>query len=424
MTTRKAPKRNNRRIIWRREQLALRKLLGDSTNHMFYRRECLLPCLELQIVVKERSREELGDAVIVLMTLLKNGVRSIESLGKLTGLHRRTLEEMFVDMEGSSIVRRDAKGIRLTDIGEESLELGVPIRLIDRALRYCALTESLLPRDAYSLEFEPFSVMQSSFLMFKDILQESSALVDLRGLTLALSDAESKYEVNLPDEVVGVESIKGYQPAYMRAVLCTTGSSQPDKAWMIFGEALREYPLEAVKPLMDTFDPDSRQGSSSKSFGEIIEDSLRLSGVSLKSRLRIDEFGSPEVTIYDAPDEWLSSSLGMEDPWVLLCGTANKPARPVTRFPERDVLEGHTMSFYIDNRQLEADVELLRDFFELVETQYYTIPFREREYSVSDFVEENFSAADAERARSLVSRFNIRRAMNWFGARNPDSELV
>ena len=396
--------------------------MGDPKSHIFYRRECLLPCLELQVVVRERSREELGDVAIVLMTLIKNGVHSVESLGKLTGLHQRTLEETFADMEGSSIIRRDTNGVDLTNIGEESLELGVPVRLIDRALRYCAITESLLPRDAYSSEFEAFSVMEAGFLSFKDILREPESFVDLRGLSVAISDAESKYALNLPDEAVGIESIDSYQPAYLRAILCVTGSSRPDKAWIIFGETLAEYPLDAVKPMMESFDPNSRRGKSPKSFGEIIEDSLRLDGVTLRSGLRLDDFGSPEVTISDAPDEWLSSSLGLEASWALLCGTSNKPAQPVTRFPERDVLEGHTMSFYIDNKQLEAEVEFLRDFFELVETRYYSRPFRERQSSVNDFIKENVSPEDVERARSLVSRFNIRRAMNWFGDRHPDSE--
>ena len=55
-------------------------------HHLFYRRECLLPCLELQVILKERGREELGDISLLLMSLLNRGVHSIESLSRLTGM--------------------------------------------------------------------------------------------------------------------------------------------------------------------------------------------------------------------------------------------------------------------------------------------------------------------------------------------------
>ena len=325
--------------------------------------------------------------------------------------------QTLAEQEGSSLIQRQQSTFSLTQLGQESLALGAPIRLIHRALRYCALTSTLLPREAYRMEFEPFSGMGPDFLRFRELLPEPEDLVDLGGLQLDFENVSVKSAVNVPDEAVGIDSISGYQPAYLRASLCLTGVSRPDTAWIQFRDAVRQYPLDAVKLLIDSFEPRAQLGGSDRSVGQTIEEALGNSGSFPKSPLSLDEYGSPTVVLSHATDEWLSGRLGMEDPWVLRCGTSTHPARPVTRFPMRDVLQGHTMTIYIENPSLEADIDLLRSVIDSVNADYYSIPFREREKTVGEFLTDNHTRDVLDRTRELVQRFDIRQAMNWFESR-------
>ncbi len=392
----------------------MRSLRANGVEHIFYQKECLVPCMELQAIVKERGRDELGDLVLLVLGLLADGVRSVESLSKLTGVHARTLEQVLTEQEGSSLIRRSSQGPVLTELGEESLALGIPMRLVQRSLLYCALTCRLLPREAYSLELRHLSSLDERFVAFREILPDPQHLVDLHGAFVDIAEPNMKRDVNLPDETLAIESIRSYRAAYVRAVLCVTGSLRPSDAWVIFGSTPLEYPLETVKPWMREFDPDEFSRRHRQSVGQVISDSLREGGAVLHSPLKLDTYGSPVVVLEDATDEWLSSFLGLEDPWVLICGTSAKPPKPISRFPMRDVLNGYTMSIYMNNDRLEDDINFLRDVLEFVDDNYFSIPLRQREYGLNDFLSMKLPPAEQARAKSLVLRFNIRQALNWF----------
>ena len=414
MTTIDNQERRARRNLWHKERRGLRRLRAKDAGHVLYQRECLLPCLELQAIVKERGRDELGDLVLLVLGLLAGGVRSVESLSKLTGVHARTLEQILTEQEGSSLIRRGSQGPVLTELGEESLALGIPMRLVQRSLLYCALTSRLLPREAYSLELRPLSSLEESFVAFKEVLPDPQHLVNLQGAFVDVSDVKMNRDLNLPDETLAIESIRSYRAAYVRAVLCITGTIRPETAWVIFGSTPMEYPLEAAKPWMREFNPDEFSGRHRKSVGEVITDSLRTEGAVMQSPLRLDAYGSPVVILEDATDEWLSSFLGLEDQWILICGTSEREPRPISRFPRRDVLNGYTMSIHMNNDRLEADINFLRDILEFVDDNYFSVPLRQREYGLHDFLAMKLSPADQVRAKSLVRRFNIRRALKWF----------
>ena len=414
MTTIELQEKKARRNLWHKERRSLRSLKANNVGHLFYQRECLLPCLELQAVVKERGRDELGDLVLLVLGLLADGVRSVESLSKLTGVHTRTLEQVLTEQEGSSLIRGSSQGPVLTELGKESLALGIPMRLVQRSLLYCALTCRLLPREAYSLELSPLSSLEEKFIAFKEVLPDPQQLVGLHGAFVDIADVGVKQDVNLPDEALAIENINSYRAAYVRAVLCITGSIRPEAAWVIFGSTPLEYPLEIVKPWMREFNPDEFSWRHQRSVGQVISDSLREEGAVLQSPLKLDTYGSPVVVLEDATDEWLSSFIGQEDPWVLNCGTSAKPPRPISRFPRRDVLNGYTMSTYMSNDRLEDDINFLRDILEFVEENYFSMPLRQREYSLNDFLTVKLTPAERTRAKSLVQRFNIRQALKWF----------
>ena len=399
----------------RREQKALRHWLSTPGIRLLYRRECLLPCLELQAVIKERGREEIGDATLFLLRALRRGVQRQDSLRKLMGIPRRALTQIIQDQIGNSTIERSGDVIRITPLGAESLRHGAPLKLVHRALRYCALTSELLPRAAYSLEFEVFRSMEESFLEFKDIIPEPEHLIDLSG-------AQLNHVVKPTDEAIDIERITSYQPAYIRATLCLTRSPRGDTAWMMLGDLVKKYPIEAVMPLLRPFDRSARLGrrNSGITAGQEIERDLRDSSVQLRGGISVDGYGCPVVRIVNAPDKWLSTRLGLEDPFVLLCGTRNMEAKPITRFPRRDVLQGNCMSIYVENSRLEQEIELLRRVFDMMDTVYYATPNRERP-SIQGFLNDRLSPEELDRARLLITRFNIRRATFWLPGDSSDS---
>ncbi len=56
-----------------------------SGETLFYVRDNLLPILNVKILVKERSREELNDTDLMIFKLIEQGVSSVKSIVTLTG---------------------------------------------------------------------------------------------------------------------------------------------------------------------------------------------------------------------------------------------------------------------------------------------------------------------------------------------------
>lgn len=393
---------------WLLEELERRNL------RVFYNRRCVLPCLEVDLILKERGREEIGAADLLLLNLIGHGIVSVKSLEILMGLQPRPTRLLLTEMIGRGLVSDGQDRLTLTALGKESLQLGVPVRHVRRALRYCTITQRLLPKDAYQHRFEKLTELSPDMVAWKDILGERDQ-VSLDGL--AFDAHTDKHALNIPDEATGIERMVGYSPAYLQAELCIVGRDRPDEAFLVFGKTLTAYPIAAVRPLQDQFDGHRVVDNKTKAtVFDKIKTQLISAGVVIEEPIRTDAHGLPKVTVLNAPDAWLIERLDAGMSAIQLCGTKNSPARPVTRFPfNQDVLEGHAMQFVLSNAELERAAEGIRAVNELADG-YFRTPPADREFrSVAEHLRSALTEDAWLEVKEQARRYGSVRMKGWFG---------
>lgn len=366
---------------------------------IFYVKDCLLPILNLKVLVRERSREELNDVDLVLLKLIEQNICSIKSLVVLTGLAEKLTAKHLNDLLGRSLVSFENDKFSLTEIGRESIIHGVPIRNVQRAFRYCAVSERLLPRTAYELAYTELSQIRDSELersIKRSQILEEKPVVKLSGMNI--DTLESKHKLNITDEALKFEEVLDYTSGYLQTRLFILGSDKPQRALISFGRDFEEYSLHNILSMIQPLNE-----GTLKQFKE-----KELSGLNYDKPLRKDKFGLPVVYILDCDKEWLSKILESGKQAILLCGTDQYPARPVSRG-----LYGHTVTYQLKNTVIFQDINILRRFEKNCE-EFLKLPRDEKPFSkVSEYVRHKYSNAEILKLFKLVETYGIKRFQSW-----------
>ncbi|MEZ9868096.1 hypothetical protein [Vibrio sp. 10N.261.51.A4] len=379
-----------------------------SDETLFYVRDSLLPILNVKILVKERSREELSDIDLMIFKLIEQGVSSVQSIVTLTGLAEKLVTKHLSEMAGRSFVTFIDGRFKLTALGEETLEHGVPIRTVQRAYRYCAVSEQLLPKDAYKLPYTEVDKLRSSdftrTISSNHILEESQ-LVNLKGLDL--SKVSSKRALGITDEALSFDEIIGYSSGYLQTRVFLVGKNKPQRAIVAFGETCVEYDLEGILATVTALNDENIIGNLNEfhqrqkvSFGD--------------GEVTLDEFGLPVVNITRANLDWLSKGLESGQKAILMCGTQALPAKPIglKAWGRLSSISGLTIRYCLLEEELQKDASSLREYTDLCDS-YMRIPRDERPYSkLSAYIENTLSVEEIVHVRVLAERYSIARISN------------
>jgi hypothetical protein len=379
-----------------------------SDETLFYVRDSLLPILNVKILVKERSREELSDIDLMIFKLIEQGISSVKSIVTLTGLAEKLVTKHLSEMAGRSFVTFIDGRFNLTTLGEETIKHGVPIRMVQRAYRYCAVSEQLLPKDAYKLPYTDIEKLRSSeftrTISSSHILEESQ-LVNLKGLDL--SKVSSKRELGITDEALSFEEIIGYSSGYLQTRVFLVGKNKPQRAIVAFGETCVEYDLEGILATITALD-DENIIEKLNEFHQRQKVSFGIGNVTL------DEFGLPVVNISRANHDWLSKSLESGQKGILMCGTRGLPAKPIglKAWGKLSSISGLTIRYYLLEENLRSDASSLREYIELCDS-YMRIPRDDRPYSkLSAYIENTLTTEHIGHIRELAERYSIARISN------------
>ncbi len=387
---------------------------------LFYVRDNLLPILNVKILVKERSREELSDIDLMIFKLIEQGISSINSIVILTGLAEKLVSKHISEMAGRSFVEINEGKLLLTDLGKETLEHGVPIRIVQRAFRYCAVSEQLLPRDAYLLPYTELDKLRSeefSRRIRSNHILEESQLVNLKGMDLSL--IESKRDFGITDEALAFGDIVSYSSGYLQTRLFLVGRSQPERAIVAFGKTCIEYGLKGILTTITALkDPDiigklvefnqEQEKRQKFSFGE--------------GEVALDEFGLPVINITQANIEWLSKSVESGQQGIMMCGTDRFAAKPIglKAWGKFSSLSGLTIRYFLREKSLQDDATKLREYVEMCDA-YMLTPRDEREApTIAIHVEKTLPSNEIRQLRELAQRYSIARISKTL----PKQELV
>lgn len=397
------PRKNNNKkngffSLIRSYSEVLNKHLSEGEN-IFYVKDCLLPILNLKLLVKERSREEFNHVDLVLLQLIEQDISSINSLVILTGLAEKLAAKHLNDLLGRSLVQFENDKFSLTDIGRESLIHGVPIRNVQRAYRYCAVSEKLLPRAAYELEYIELSQIREpdSIRTIKrsQILKEKTD-VNLSGMNF--DSLKSKHDLNITDETIGFEEVLDYTSGYLHTRLFILGFDKPQKALISFGRDFETYDLDKILSII--------QPVNQRMLEQF--ENIELTDLSYNKPLSKDEFGLPVVLVNNCDESWLSKKLESGKQAILLIGTDQYPARPVSRG-----LYGHTVRYQLKKKELFYEVNLLRRFEKSCE-DFLGLPRDQKPFStVSEYVIHTFGKDEILKLIELVEVYDIKNLKKW-----------
>ncbi|MDF0534929.1 hypothetical protein PY479_11665 [Shewanella sp. A32] len=376
-----------------------RNILNNNLKpdeNIFYARECLLPMLDVKMLVKERSREELSDVDLILFKLIKQGINSVASVALLTGLAEKQVQKKFHEMIGRSFISVENELVALTELGEETLREGVPIKQVQRSYRYCAVSERLLPRSAYDLPFIPLDDLRNDDVKpihFQHVLTEKK-LVNLAGLDF--STIEDKRAYNITDEAISFEEVKGYISGYLQAKLFIIGDHQPTSALVSFGSQYLEYDLPQILEMMVPLNSNLMQTKLKEAHQQFLLEF---------DNIEWDALGLPVLYVDKAPLEWLSKSLESGIPAILLCGTDQYHPKPVS-LPK---LQGYTCRYYLTSSSQQQDADQLQAFAQDCDG-YFKVPFPQRPFkSVQEFIGAKYREDELSRLWKLTEEYQIKR---------------
>ena len=376
----------------------LNKHLSKKEN-IFYVKDCLLPILNIKLLVRERSREELNDVDLVLLQLIEQSISSINSLVLLTGLAEKLAAKHLNDLLGRSLVMFENDKFSLTDIGRESLIHGVPIRNVQRAFRYCAVSERLLPRAAYELEYTELSQIRDSDAIRsikRSHILEEKPVVNLSGMDF--DSIQSKHDLNITDETLGFEELLDYTSGYLNTRLFILGEDKPQKALISFGRDFETYDLDNILPMIQPINQRMLEQFEKRELNDLSYDKPLLK----------DELGLPVVNVLDCDKNWLSKKIESGKQAILLSGTDQYPAKPVSRG-----LYGHTVRYQLKNKEIFYEVNLLRRFEKICE-DFLVLPRGEKPFSkVSEYVIHTFTKEEILKLSELVEIYDIKRFQSW-----------
>ncbi len=309
------------------------------------------------------------------------------------------------EMAGRSFVAMHNNCFFLTDLGKETLEHGVPIRIVQRAFRYCAVSEQLLPREAYKLPYtEVDKIRNNEFsrnVRYNHVMEESQ-LVSLQGMDLA--KVKSKRDLSITDEALSFDEIVGYSSGYLQTKIFLVGKNAPERAIIAFGKTCLEYGL---KEILNTI-----TGLKDSKIKEKLDELFKRDNVPYgEGQLSVDQFGLPIVNIARANHEWLSKSLESGQQAILMCGTDTLPAKPVglKGYGKSANLSGLTIRYNLLDKQLQNDAAKLRSYIERCDS-YMAIPYDERKYpKLTQYIEKSISKEEIAELKRLAEQYSIPR---------------
>lgn len=373
---------------------------------LFYESDVWLPVLLINTVVREVSREEFSETERMVLALCHQGIKSMGSLEKITGLPLRFLAQLLKEFSGKSYIDLDdaSHSIKITDLGIESIGAAKPIRLVRRAYRFCGVSSRLLPKAAYACPLidvankedkeEHLRYAQNDFILSEE------ETVSLKELDFDLITDKRRF--NIADETVRVDSVLSYNPRFLKARLYLFGSYKPELAVISFGKDHLEYSIDDALRYVESL---NQKGRSGKSQLQLFEEILVKDGVELLQPLYLDEFNLPVAKIKAASDKWLSGKQGIGVKSIQICGTAKHNPKPVSH----NMLKGHTIRYYMENELLASQIDLLRTFFEQLDLFYKIRRDSQQDVKKADFLFERFSITELEKITQLLTRFQLKK---------------
>lgn len=346
--------------------------MPDAT--LVYHHSALFPVLVATLLVREHSRESLGEVEKVCFDLVKAGIDSVDSVAALLGLQAQRFRHVVADMAGRGLVEVTAGSrLALTETGRLSLETGRIVIDTERAFLLCATSGRLMPSGFYGATRVRMDELQDKGRWEEYI----DAMPEVSLAALQLEKITDRHAVNVPPEVSSFMELLATDPEFIKGDLLVLrtpdGKLHPR---FLSGRHVIDWIDPGRLPLL--MEPLGYSAYARMTPQESLE-SLRQILVDFNVAKRVDAIadviGNPVFMLQDINDAafarmWDGMRLGSH------AGTQRHNALPVPALPDykgRDVLGGRTVTVKALSERDRQIIDLHRDLVAMIRHYFDTV---------------------------------------------------
>lgn len=360
--------------------------LTAQGNQIVYRRTTLFPVLEANVILRERSREQLGEIEKTILRVIAGGVSAPATLSQLIGISLSRLQPLLNELHGRSLTVFEAEsGLALTPLGDLSLQHGVQVVDAKRALLLCGLTGRLMPRGAYeSVRLQPADLQKR--IRYNGLVEESQ---EISLSALNISEIKDKRAVNLPDEAIEFVDLVSYQPRFIECIVILYRTDAGSlNAEVHIGDIQLDW--VGVDSVITGLEPLGYGDDAAPSHVlNNVRIALETAGVVVSGAGRLDHYGNPVFTIKKLVSRTLRAG---GKPLFLYIGTDRNAAIPVSSLRGiENILNGRTITLISANEVLSGEVDCIRCVDRAI-AEYYAVPAGKRSGTCRTHVESRLEA--------------------------------
>lgn len=383
-----------------------------------YVRKALYPVLEAKTLLRERSRDQIGDVEKFTLRLLAEEVSFEDDVARLLGFKVTKIGPILKELEGRGLIEGGpVRHYTLTELGRLSHEQGAAVFEVERSLLLCGLSGRLLPRELYNIP--RMATSQLPRAVFGREFLEGAPEIALS--ELSLSRIKDKRKVNLPDEAVEILGVVGTSPSFMEGILVIYFDTEGNqRAELHFGRASVDWlqpkqVLPIVEPLGYSV------GKSAEQVKEMIAAELLELGAVVSGAITVDHLQNVRAGIRAingnfAGYRYENNSL------ALYLGTSKHKPVPIGCFPfpqkknatassvspkKVDILYGRTLSLIAEGADLAKTIDVMRVCHDIVR-EFARLSVvekkktRQRDFLLARLSEKGIEAAEVIRCLDVV----------------------
>ncbi|MBD3808780.1 MAG: hypothetical protein IE880_08735, partial [Epsilonproteobacteria bacterium] len=178
-----------------------------------YKKSSFYPCVQIEVITVEKSREDMGILEMTILKLIKLGISDIVQIANLTGFNKPDkLHALIDEMIGYGMIELKNSKLYISEIGKESIACGYQMIATRTSLLLCGITGKLLPKAMYGAKRVEVDEL-SSCIGFKYLIDEKPT-ISLESLNLRGID---KRKYNIKDEVDYISEYLDYTQVFLEA---------------------------------------------------------------------------------------------------------------------------------------------------------------------------------------------------------------
>jgi hypothetical protein len=98
---------------------------NKNNEVIFYKKSSFYPCVQIEVITVEKSRDDMGALEMTILKLIKLGITDIDQIAILTGFNKADkLNALIEEMIGYGMIQNKSNKLYISEIGKESISCG------------------------------------------------------------------------------------------------------------------------------------------------------------------------------------------------------------------------------------------------------------------------------------------------------------